>query len=74
MISIYIPRYVDTFVPEPPVNLGKVADKLVATDKEINQTQTKLVGMLKELTSSDNSLMQDLDKIINALGGNTNDR
>ena len=72
--NLNIPRYVDTFVPEPPVNLGKVADKLVATDKEINQTQTKLVGMLKELTSSDNSLMQDLDKIINALGGNTNDR
>lgn len=72
--NLNIPRYVDTFVPEPPVDLGKLADEISDTDKEIKQTETELIGMLKELTSDDDNLMQDLNKTIKALDGESNDR
>ena len=45
--NLNIPRYVDTFVPEPPVDLKKVASDLHDTDVEIEKNQKELVGMLK---------------------------
>lgn len=38
--NLNIPRYVDTFVPEPPVDLKKVA-------KELTKTQKRLIKMRK---------------------------
>ena len=65
--NLNIPRYVDTFVPEPPVDLKKVASDLHDTDVEIEKNQKELVGMLKELTSDDRDVMDGLDAIIKEL-------
>lgn len=65
--NLNIPRYVDTFVPEPPVDLKKVASDLHDTDVEIEKNQKELVGMLKELTSDDSDVMEGLDAIIKEL-------
>ena len=65
--NLNIPRYVDTFVPEPPVDLKKVASDLHDTDVEIEKNQKELVGMLKELTSHDSDVMDGLDAIIKEL-------
>ena len=65
--NLNIPRYVDTFVPEPPVDLKKVASDLHDTDVEIEKNQKELVGMLKELTSDDSDVMDGLDAIIKEL-------
>lgn len=65
--NLNIPRYVDTFVPEPPVDLKKVASDLHETDVEIEKNQKELVGMLKELTSDDSDVMNGLDAIIKEL-------
>lgn len=65
--NLNIPRYVDTFVPEPPVDLKKVASDLHDTDVEIEKNQRELVGMLKELTSDDSDVMEGLDAIIKEL-------
>lgn len=65
--NLNIPRYVDTFVPEPPVDLKKVASDLHDTDVEIEKNQRELVGMLKELTSDDSDVMDGLDAIIKEL-------
>lgn len=65
--NLNIPRYVDTFVSEPPVDLKKVASDLHETDVEIEKNQKELVGMLKELTSDDSDVMNGLDAIIKEL-------
>lgn len=65
--NLNIPRYVDTFVPEPPVDLKKVASDLHDTNAEIEKNQKELVGMLKELTSDDSDVMDGLDAIIKEL-------
>ena len=65
--NLNIPRYVDTFVPEPPVDLKKVASDLHDTDVEIEKNQKELVGMLKELTSDDSDVMNGLNAIIKEL-------
>ena len=65
--NLNIPRYVDTFVPEPPVDLKKVAADLHETNVEIEKNQRELVGMLKELTSDDSDIMDGLDAIIKEL-------
>ena len=67
--NLNIPRYVDTFVPEPPVDLKKVAADLHETNVEIEKNQRELVGMLKELTSDDSDIMDGLDAIIKELEG-----
>lgn len=65
--NLNIPRYVDTFIPEPPVDLKKVASDLHDTNVEIEKNQKELVGMLKELTSDDSDVMDGLDAIIKEL-------
>ena len=71
--NLNIPRYVDTFVPEPPVDLKKVAADLHETNIEIEKTQKELVGMLKDLTSDDNDIMEGLKAIIKELGEENHD-
>lgn len=65
--NLNIPRYVDTFVPEPPIDLKKVASDLHDTDVEIEKNQKELVRMLKDLTSDDSDVMDGLDAIIKEL-------
>ena len=65
--NLNIPRYVDTFVPEPPVDLKKVSADLRKTDDEIQKNQTELVEMLKDLTSDDPKIMDGLNDIIKTL-------
>lgn len=71
--NLNIPRYVDTFVPEPPADLKKVAADLHETNIEIEKNQKELVGMLKELTSDDSDVMEGLNDIIKELEGELHD-
>lgn len=71
--NLNIPRYVDTFVPEPPVDLKKVAADLHETNIEIQKDQKELVEMLKELTSDDDDIMDGLNAIIKELEEETRD-
>lgn len=65
--NLNIPRYVDTFEPEPPVDLGKLTKEMEETQKEIKQTQSELLGMMKELTSKDEKTQNDLNEFIKML-------
>ena len=65
--NLNIPRYVDTFEPEPPVDLGKLTKEMEETQKEIEQTQGELLGMMKELTSKDEKTQKDLNEFIKML-------
>lgn len=62
--NLNIPRYVDTFEPEPDIDLRDVAKELSDIDKQINENEKELVEMLKELTSSDDDIMAGLQSII----------
>jgi len=47
--NLNIPRYVDTFDEEEPVDLGAVAAKLAALDQEIANTDAVIAGFCAEL-------------------------
>lgn len=67
--NLNIPRYVDTFEPEPPVDLGKLTQEMKDTQKEIDQNESELLNMMKDLTSSDEKTQKDLDGFIQMLEG-----
>lgn len=65
--NLNIPRYVDTFEPEPPVDLGKITDEMQEVQTEIEKNEAELLSMMKELTSKDEKTQNDLDKFIQML-------
>lgn len=62
--NLNIPRYVDTFEPEPPVDLKQVSKDLTDVDAQIKDNEKELVGMLKQLTSKDDDIMEGINDII----------
>ena len=47
--NLNIPRYVDTFEEEEPVDLAEVSKKLLALDKDMGKTDKVIAGFCKEL-------------------------
>lgn len=47
--NLNIPRYVDTFEEEEPVDLAAVSGKLVALEKEMGETDKVIAGFCEEL-------------------------
>ena len=47
--NLNIPRYVDTFEEEQPVDLKAVSQKLVELEKEIDTTTSVIAGYCKVL-------------------------
>ncbi len=47
--NLNIPRYVDTFEKEEPVDLATVSEKLVALEKEMGETDQVIAGFCQEL-------------------------
>jgi type I restriction enzyme M protein len=47
--NLNIPRYVDTFEPEPEIDIKGVQDEIEAIEKQLAQTQAELKNYLKEL-------------------------
>lgn len=47
--NLNIPRYVDTFEEEEPVDLQSVSKQLKALDKDMQQTDTEIAGYCKQL-------------------------
>ena len=59
--NLNIPRYVDTYVPEPPIDLGAVVKDLNETDKALHKNTHELAKMIGELTSDDPKMMADIN-------------
>jgi len=47
--NLNIPRYVDTFEEEEPVDLAEVSEKLVALENEMGETDKVIAGFCEEL-------------------------
>ena len=67
--NLNIPRYVDTFEPEPDVDIKQVANKIRDLDQQITKSEQDLVAMLGQLTSDDQKVMEGLKDIINDFKG-----
>lgn len=65
--NLNIPRYVDTFEPEPEINLDEVSKELRETNEKIKENETELISMLKDLTSKDEKIMKGLNDFISVL-------
>jgi len=50
--NLNIPRYVDTFEEEEPIDLEEVSTKLINVEKEINTTKSSITSFCKELNIS----------------------
>ena len=47
--NLNIPRYVDTFEPEPEVDMAAVAERIKSLEAELAETQAKMKGFLEEM-------------------------
>ena len=62
--NLNIPRYVDTFEPEPEIDLAELNKEMAETDKEIAQNEAELLKMLQELTTNDEKKAKDLQDFL----------
>ena len=67
--NLNIPRYVDNFEKEEPVDLNALLLDIEKTDQELGQVQGEFVSLLKELTSSDAAIMSLLHDLIEKMEG-----
>lgn len=61
--NLNIPRYVDTFEPEPPVDVDKLVSDMQETDTEIKQLNGEISSLMDDLVGADAVAQQQLDEI-----------
>ncbi len=62
--NLNIPRYVDTFEPEPDVNLGSLVQDMAATDADIERAEAEFAAGLQELTAADADTQKQLQELL----------
>lgn len=67
--NLNIPRYVDNFEKEEPVDLNALLLDMKKTDEEMERVQGEFVSLLKELTSSDATVISLLHDLIEKMEG-----
>ena len=67
--NLNIPRYVDNFEKEEEVDLNALLVDMKKTDEELGQVQGEFLSLLKDLTSSDASVMTSLNDLIGKMEG-----
>jgi type I restriction enzyme M protein len=67
--NLNIPRYVDNFEKEEEIDLNGLLVEMKETDQEMKQVQGELVSLLKDLTSSDETIMASLNEFIGMIEG-----
>lgn len=67
--NLNIPRYVDTFEKEEPVDIDALIKEMKETDQEIQKSESEFVSMLHQLTSTDKDIMASLDDFIRLIEG-----
>lgn len=60
--NLNIPRYVDTYVPEEPVELEQVLAEWLQIEKEISEAEEKLLDMFSELVPTDKSNIEKMNR------------
>ena len=65
--NLNIPRYVNTFEPEPVPDLNKTIDELIQLDQEIYEAETKLFSLMGELIGTNSDSQKELDQAVNKI-------
>ena len=68
-LNLNIPRYVDNFEKEEPIDLNALLSDMKKTDQELEQVQGEFLSLLKELTSSDAAVLSSLNDLIGKMEG-----
>ncbi|MFW7432901.1 type I restriction-modification system subunit M [Vagococcus carniphilus] len=61
--NLNIPRYVDTFEEEEPVDMIAVADELIEIETQLSTNSNELMCMLQELVGTTESAQTELDQL-----------
>ena len=67
--NLNIPRYVDNFEQEEEIDLDELLADMTRTEEELNKVQEEFGSLLKELRTTDSSLMALLNKYIGMIEG-----
>lgn len=67
--NLNIPRYVDNFEKEEEVDINALLTQMDQTDKELEQAQGEFLSLLKDLTSTDETIMSSLNELIRKMEG-----
>ena len=67
--NLNIPRYVDNFEKEEPVDINKLLTEMQQTDNELQAVEKEFTSMLKDLTSEDEGIMASLNNFIKMMEG-----
>lgn len=67
--NLNIPRYVDNFEKEEDIDIDALLKEIRQTDKELEEVSVSVTGMLKDLTSSDDSILKSLENLIRTFEG-----
>lgn len=65
--NLNIPRYVDNFEKEEPVDINALLTEMKQTDAEIKKVQNEFVSLLHELTSTEEAIMSSLQDYISMI-------
>ena len=67
--NLNIPRYVDNFEKEEEVDINALLTQMDQTDKKLEQAQGEFLSLLKDLTSTDETIMSSLNELIRKMEG-----
>ena len=67
--NLNIPRYVDTFEEEEPIDLNMLLTDMKKTDEEIEKVEGEFLSLMKQLTSTDETIMTSLNELIGMMEG-----
>lgn len=62
--NLNIPRYVDTFEPEPEIDLAELNKEMAETNEEIAKNEAELLAMMQDLTTDDEKKAKDLQDFL----------
>lgn len=67
--NLNIPRYVDTFEEEEPIDLNALLTDMKKTDEEIEKVEGEFLSLMKQLTSTNETIMTSLNDLIGMMEG-----
>lgn len=67
--NLNIPRYVDTFEEEEPIDLNMLLTDMKKTDEEIEKVEGEFLSLMKQLTSTEKTIMTSLNDLIGMMEG-----
>jgi type I restriction enzyme M protein len=66
--NLNIPRYVDTYVPEPLPDINEIVMEYITCEKQIRESRADVVNLLEQLTANDEETKKELNNFREMFG------